>query len=312
VFSKLQEKGAELDPDELAGKFSLSGQIRNYHALVEIGASVTADGIAEKFDDKGKLDNLLDLKKIGARIDVDELIVRSYGDSEVIGLKEGASVREMDNWLRGGASPELMLKMLKMAVSQDVELKGEGGVYASSAVGALNTIIKAVPQSDLEQGRFIDLFYGKIRENKDTFVGNYGGGSYYFKNDFLNYGFDVNVVARKLGIDGTGHKGELAKFMKLGVDKQVLLDGMTFSSGGTTREDGYGVSQNIAALVEYGCDIQDIVKHIAKKYQLASFEELQQYGAGLDINELVGSMNPNDLIYSFTEAYPTFALSATL
>lgn len=302
VFSKLQERGAELDPDELAGKFEPREQIRKYHALTEIGASITADDVAEKFDDKGKLANLLGLKEIGASFDVDELIVRSYGEAEVIGLKEGPSINEMGNWLRGGASPERMLKMLKMAKSQDVELRGEGGVYASSAVGALNTIIEAVPQSDLEQGRFIDLFYGKIRDNKDTFVGNYGGGTYSFKDDFLNDGFDVNVVARKMGVDGSGYKGELAKFMKLGVDKQALLDGMTFSSGGNSREDGYGVSQNIAALVEYGCDIQDIVKHIAKKYQLDSFDELQQYGAGLDINELVGSMNPNDVLSHLTEA----------
>lgn len=308
VFSKLQEKGANLDPDELAGKFEPREQIRNYHALVEIGANVTAENIAEKFDDKGKLDNLLDLKKIGARFDVDELIVRNYGESEVIGLKEGASVREMDKWLQGGASPELMLKMLKMAKSQQVELYEEGGVYASGAVGALQTIIKAVPHSDFNQGHFIDLFYGKIRDNKDTFVGNYGGGTYKFNDDFLTYGFDVNVVAKKLGING-GSNGNLAKFMKLGVDKQALLDGMTLGHDGrifngdeNDYDRTYYVSKNIAALVEYGCDIQEIVMHMAKKYQLDSFDELQQYGAELDINELVGSMNPKDVLYNLTEA----------
>lgn len=309
VFSKLQERGAELDPNELAGKFEPREQIRKYHALTKIGASITADDVANKFDDKGKLANLLGLKEIGASFDVDELIVRSYGEAEVIGLKKGSSINEMGIWLRGGASPELMLKMLKMAKSQDVELRGEGGVYARSAVEALKTIIKAVPQSDLEQGRFIDLFYGKIRDNKDTFVGNYGGGSYSFKNDFLNYGFDMNIVARKMGVDGSKYGGDLAKFMELGLDKQALLDGMTVGSDGRIFNGDeadynrtYHVSQNIASLVEYGCDIQDIVKHIAKKYQLDSFDELQQYGAGLDINELVGSMNPNDVLNHLTEA----------
>jgi hypothetical protein len=216
---------------------------------------------------------------------------------EIIGLKEGVSIHEMDNWLHGGASPDLMLKMLKM---------GEGGVYESSAVEALKMIIKAVPQSDLEQGHFIDLFKGKIRDNKDASVGNYS-----FKNDFLKYGFDLNIVARKIGVDGwkPGPGGDLAKFMELGVDKQALLDGMTLGSDGrifngdeADHDRTYYVSQNIASLVEYGCDIQDIVKHIAKKYQLDSFDELQQYGAGLDINELVGSMNPNDALYRLTEA----------
>jgi hypothetical protein len=309
IFSKLQQRGAELDPDELAGKLDPEQQIRTYHALIEIGASITADDVAEKFDDKGKLANLLGLKKIGVSFDVDELIVRSYGEAEVIGLKQGASIDQMDTWLRGGASPELMLKMLKMAKSQEVQLQGEGGVYASSAIQALQTIIKAVPKSDFDQGHFIDLFYRKIRDNRDTFVGHYGGGSYNFKNDFLNYGFDLNVVARKMGVDGSKHGGDLAKFMERGLDKHALLDGMTVGHDGRIFDGDeadynstYYVSQNIASLVEYGCDIQDIVKHIAKKYQLDHFDELQQYGAGLDINELVGSMKPNDVLYNLAEA----------
>ncbi len=309
VFVKLQERGADIDPDELAAKFHPRELLDNYGRLTFIGANITPDDVVEKFDDKGKLANLIELKKIGAKFDVDDLIVRTYGEAEVIGLKEGVSEIEMDNWLRGGASPELMLKMLKMAKSQDVALYGEGGMHASSAVGALKTIISAVPQSDLEQGRFIDLLYGKIRDNKDTFVGNYGGGTYNFKNDFLKNGFDVNTVAIKMGVDGSEHGGDLAKFMELGVDKQALLDGMTlgrdgriFNGDDADYDRTYYVSKNIASLLEYGCDIQDIVKHIAKQYQLDRFDELQQYGAELDINELVGSMNPNDVLTHLTEA----------
>ena len=174
---------------------------------------------------------------------------------------------------------------------------------------ALRAILRAVPKSGLDQGNFIDNFYRKIRENDDTFVGFIGGGTYNFRKDFLIAGFDVNIVARKIGVDGSQYGGDIGRFMDLGVDKQALLDGMTlgrdgriFSGDEKDYDRTYHVSQNIAALVEYGCDIKDIVSHIAKKYQLESFEELQQYGAGLDINELISSMNPDDVIENIEKA----------
>jgi hypothetical protein len=298
-FEVLKDAGASLTAEDIASTLSPEEKLKYFVALTSVGLELKADNLASEFDDSGKFEHLVALKKIGANFNVDELVVRKYGESEVIGLKGGISQGRMSFLLKGGASPELMLKMLKMAESQEEELFKEGGVYASSAVKTLNEIIKAVPRSGTDQKHFMDLFYKKLRDNSKTFVGNYGGGTYKFGDDFLNSGFDVNIVAMKVGIDDR----TLDEFMKRGVDKKVVLDAITVDSGGRMfdgNEDNYSrtyyVSEKIAELVNYGCNIQDIARHIAKKYQFDVFDELQKYGAGLDLDAVVAGMRPQDVI----------------
>ena len=293
-FDVLKDAGATVTADEIAEPLSKDEKLQYFGQLKDVGLTLTADELAGEYDEGGKLNHLIELKIIGAHFDVDELVIRKYGQSEVIGLKAGVSIGMMSYLLRGGASPELMLKMLKMAESQEQELYREGGVYASGAVEALKEIIKAVPQSGADQAHFIDLFYKKLRENPKTFVGNYGGGTHGFMRDFLGSGFNVNIVAAKLGVDDRN----LADFMERGVDRDILLDAMVRKNARGRRDypETYSVRESIEKLLEYGCNIADITRHITPDYQFDVFDRLQEHGAQLDINAIVAAMRPGDVI----------------
>jgi len=275
-FTTLKEHGLTMTIDELAGQFTDKEKITHFRELRNAGLELTADELAAKLEDETRLSSALALKRIGATFDTDELIRKVHGDtSDAI-----AKGNSYTNWMEAGASPALVLKMIKL--NQYYKTKD---MHDGLGLSALNTIVRAVPKSGIDQAAFIDQMKQKLADNQAAYLGTGG-----VRFDYLDAGFDVNVVAKKRGVDGSEYGGNLAKFMELGVDPKILPQAL----------GSYYSSERAAELVEYGCDIHDVVKVIEADNQFDHFDELQELGAGLNIDEVVGRMETKDVLYKIT------------
>lgn len=276
-FAQLQRLGAGLEVAALADEFSHEEKITAFTQLQAAGLELTADELASQFDDNERLQHLGALRKIGATFNPDELVIKVYG-GEPNTLNTGHQLRD---WLANDVSPSLMLKMLKLN-----QYSKTGEMHDGLGYRELQDIVKAVPRSGIDQAEFIDQMGQKLADNRATYLGT---GDVDF--GYLAVGFDVDIVATKSRIDDRN----LAAFMERGVDRKVLLDAMVVRGAGGYI-DTYTISKSIKKLLRYGCGIDDIATHIEPRYQFDAFDELQEYGANLNINEVVVAMKPSDVI----------------
>lgn len=273
VFSKLQERGAELDPDELAGKFGPRGQLRNYHALSNIGASITPNDIANAFSDKERFDNLGDLSKIGAKVDVDGLLRE---------LKPRLDTHHLALYLEQGAKLETIKDIFELDLS-----------YKSSNLrDTARQLVVAGLTSDEVMTFLAGYKKNYVRTNGDNF--NRGDDSHDRIQALLSSGVEPDAILRSNVFDSYHIEHEITKLIAAGVDTNELMNVL----------GAYYTGKHIDELLKAGAQVGDIVAHIKAepKYVLEYFEQLNENGANLAIEDVVGAMDPKDVLNEIAEA----------